>query len=125
MLSRRLSLMTGIMLTIGSAVVSDSHARSMYDGDWVVEVTGRTEGCQGSARYVLQIANGFISYGGGDASVTGRVSPRGVVYVRVIASSGQNAIGSGRLSRNYGSGTFNGRSSSGICAGTWVGQRVG
>jgi hypothetical protein len=34
-------------------------------------------------------------------------------------------VGSGRLSRNTGGGTFRGHSSSGACAGTWSGQRTG
>jgi hypothetical protein len=90
-----------------------------------VEVTGRTDACMGSARYTLRIARGIVGYAGGEASVSGRVSPNGVVIVRIVTSGGQDGVGSGRLSRNYGSGTFRGNASSGICAGTWIGQRLG
>jgi hypothetical protein len=123
MCSRRFATLAGITVA-GLIAANASQARTIYDGAWVVQVTGRTQGCMGSARYVLQIANGRITYSGGDAAVSGRVSPRGGVYVRIVASSG-NGIGSGRLSRNYGSGAFRGYSSSGPCAGTWAGQRVG
>jgi hypothetical protein len=125
MLSRRLAILAGIVVVAGFAAASNSLARTIYDGAWAVELTGRTEGCMGTARYTLTISNGRISYGGGDASVSGRVSPNGMVAVRIITSSGQSGVGSGRLSRSYGSGTFRGHSSSGLCAGSWSGQRVG
>ena len=54
---------------------------------------------EGSYRYAVTIRNGIISYGGGDAYLSGRVNAKGGVYVRVSAG-GQNAAGSGRLSRN-------------------------
>jgi hypothetical protein len=125
MLSRRVAIIAGFVMTAGIAAVSDSQARTIYDGSWAIEVTGRTEGCMGTARYTLQIANGRISYSGGDASVTGTVSRKGAVTVRIVTSSGQQGIGSGRLTASYGSGTFHGHSSSGVCAGTWSGQHVG
>jgi hypothetical protein len=111
-------------MAAGFTATNNSQARTAFDGDWAIEVTGRTEGCMGTARYTLHIANGSISYAGGDAQVTGRVTTKGVVAVRIVTSSGQAGSGSGRLSRSYGSGTFSGRSSSGLCAGTWSGQRV-
>ena len=105
-------------LTIGA------QARSVYDGGWSVAVYGQSGSCQGgSYQFPVQIVNGNIHYVGGDASVSGRVSSSGSVAVR-IATSDRNAVGAGRLSRSYGSGTFRGRSASGLCAGTWTGQRT-
>jgi hypothetical protein len=102
-----------------------AQARSPYDGSWNVVVSGQSGSCQGgSYSYALQIVNGIVHYSGGDARITGRVSGKGAVYVRV-SSSDRSAVGSGRLSRNTGAGTFRGHSSSGMCAGTWSGQRTG
>lgn len=102
-----------------------AQARSPYDGSWNVVVSGRSGDCQGGTySYALQIVNGIVHYSGGDARITGRVSSNGAVYVRV-SSSDRSAVGSGRLSRNTGAGTFRGRSSSGVCAGSWSGQRTG
>ncbi len=123
MLLRRLVIFGAVGLALAAA--SGTQARTVYDGSWGVEVTGKTEGCMGTARYTLDIRNGKISYGGSDASVTGRVTGKGIVTVRIATSGGQAGVGSGRLTRNYGSGTFKGRSSSGLCAGTWTGQRLG
>jgi hypothetical protein len=102
-----------------------AQARSAYDGNWNVVVSGRSGACQGGTyQYALQIVNGVVRYSGGDAQISGRVSGNGAVYVRV-SSSGSSAVGSGRLGRGSGGGTFRGQSSSGACAGTWSGQRTG
>jgi hypothetical protein len=118
-----------IVAIIGAASVlgfgNRAQARSAYDGYWSVVISGQSGGCQGgSYQYALQIVNGIIRYSGGDARVTGRVNPKGAVYVRV-STSDRSALGSGRLSRNFGSGAFRGQSSSGMCAGTWSAQRTG
>lgn len=102
-----------------------AQARSPYDGNWNVVVSGRSGACQGGTyQYALQIVNGVVRYSGSDARISGRVSAGGAVYVRV-SSSDSSAVGSGRLARGIGGGTFRGQSSSGTCAGTWSGQRTG
>jgi hypothetical protein len=107
------------------AISDHAQARSAYDGNWSVVVSGRSGSCQGGTyQYALRIVNGVVYYSGGDARITGRVSAGGAVYVRV-SSGDSSAVGSGRLSRNVGGGTFRGQSSSGMCAGTWSGQRTG
>ena len=107
------------------AVGHDAQARSEFDGLWSVTVSGQNGACQGgSYQYAIQIVDGIIRYPGSDARITGRVSPKGAVYVRVSASD-QNAMGSGRLSRDIGSGSFRGQSSSSFCAGIWRAQRTG
>jgi hypothetical protein len=117
-------------IALGAACVlafaDHAQARSAYDGNWSVTVSGRSGSCQGgSYNYGLQVVNGIVHYSGGDARISGRVSPSGAVYVRVT-SGDRGAVGSGRLSRNGGGGgTFRGYSSSGPCAGTWSGQRTG
>ena len=124
MLARKLALAAIAVIPLALAAVDRAQARTIYDGSWNVAINGQTGDCQGSFSYAVRIANGIIGYGGGDASLYGRVSPNGAVQVRV-ESGGRSAAGSGRLSRNFGSGSFRGRSATGVCAGSWVAQRTG
>jgi hypothetical protein len=123
MVARKLALAAIAALPFALAAVAQAQARTMYDGAWRVVINGQTGDCQGTFNYSVQIVNGIIGYGG-DASLSGRVSPAGAVTVRVVSGE-RSASGSGRLSRNFGSGSFRGRSSGGICAGSWVAQRTG
>ena len=125
MIARRLAIIAMMATAWALVVDSPAQARTPYDGYWSVVVVGRTGECAGgSYRYAITIYNGIISYGGGDAYMSGRVNAKGGVYVRV-SSGGQNAAGSGRLSRNYGSGSWRGQSQSGACAGSWSATRMG
>jgi hypothetical protein len=102
-----------------------AQARSAFDGSWSVTVSGQSGSCAGGTyNYALQIANGNVYYSGGDARVSGHVSPKGAVYVHVSSSNG-SGVGSGRLSRSSGGGYFRGVTQNGPCAGTWSGQRTG
>jgi hypothetical protein len=106
------------------AVTDAAQARGPYDGAWTVSVSGRSGACAGgNYAYNVQIVNGSVRYYGGDAQISGRVGGGGSVVVRVVSSVG-NAIGSGRLRGNTGSGTFRGSSQQGACAGTWSSQRT-
>jgi hypothetical protein len=107
------------------ALAGGAQARTPYDGNWSVTVSGRTGSCAGGTyNYSLQIVNGIVRYAGGDAQISGRVGAGGSVYVRV-SSGDRSAVGSGHLSRSAGGGRFRGQSPSGPCAGTWSGQRTG
>jgi hypothetical protein len=104
-------------------VATPAVARSAYDGTWsVVIITDRGE-CDRAYRYSVNVRNGFVTYGG-DLSVnlSGRVANNGRVNVRV-SSGNQYASGSGRLSSNYGGGTWRGQGSLGVCAGRWTAER--
>jgi hypothetical protein len=123
MVARRFAVVviTGAVLGLSSG----AHARSAYDGSWNVAIYGQSGSCQGGLyQFSVQIVNGSIRYVGGDASVSGRVSSSGAVSVSIVTGD-RSATGSGRLSANNGSGTYRGQSSSGLCAGTWTGQRTG
>ena len=121
-----LRLTTIAVAAAGALAFADAaQARGPYDGSWTVSVSGRSGSCAGVATsYSLQIINGNVRYYGGDARVSGRVSPGGAVFVRVASAQG-NAAGSGRLRGNTGSGTFRGYAQGGPCAGIWVSQRTG
>jgi hypothetical protein len=122
MVARRFAVVVVVGAALGLS--NGAHARSAYDGSWNVAVYGQSGSCQGGVyQFSVQIVNGSISYVGGDASVSGRVSSSGAVSVSIVTSD-RSAIGSGRLSRHNGSGTYRGRSSTGLCAGTWTGQRT-
>jgi len=124
MIARRFAAIAVMGAALVLAFGDRAQARSAYDGNWSVVISGQSGTCQGgSYQYAVQIVNGIVRYYGSDARITGRVSPKGAVYVRVW-SSDRSAVGSGRLSRNVGSGTFRGQSSSGMCAGTWSSQRT-
>ena len=122
MIARKLAAF--VILGATSLCWSGAQARSPYDGSWNVAVYGQAGACQGGFYQLsVQIVNGNILYVGGDASVSGRVGSGGAVAVRILTGD-SNAVGSGRLSRNSGSGTYRAQSSSGECAGTWTGQRT-
>jgi hypothetical protein len=124
MVARRLVIVAMMATAWALAVDNPAQARTPYDGYWSVVVVGQTGGCAGgSYRYAITIRNGIVR-GGSDALVSGRVNARGGVHVRV-SGGGQSAAGSGRLSRNYGSGSWRGQSSYGACAGSWSATRMG
>jgi hypothetical protein len=115
------------MLATGFAVAMSCTGPSAYaasfDGSWSVLVVTRSGACDQAYRYGVTIVGGVVHYaGGGPVSLTGRVSPSGNVTVRV-ASGPQYALGSGRLSRSTGSGSWRGQGPNGSCAGVWSATR--
>ncbi len=108
--------------TVAICTASTAHA-GPFDGQWSVLVITRSGGCDQTYRYGVQISNGVVYYaGGGPVSLSGRVNSSG--HVSVTVSSGpQYAQGSGRLSRNTGSGTWRGQGPTGACAGVWSASR--
>ena len=105
------------------ASVPRARSSSAFDGDWSVLIQTRAGNCDPAYRYGVQIQNGEILNGGGEAvTLEGHVAPSGVVQVSV-AAGGQEAHGAGRLSRTSGSGSWQGQGSAGTCAGTWVAER--
>jgi hypothetical protein len=118
---RAAMLATGLAVAMSSAGPS-AHAAS-FDGPWSVLVVTRSGACDQAYRYGVTIVGGVVYYaGGGPVSLTGRVSPSGNVTVRV-SSGPQYALGSGRLSRSTGSGSWRGQGPNGSCAGVWRAPR--
>ena len=117
-----LPALAGLML---AATLAPAHAaaRTNFDGNWSVLIVTDSGPCDRGYRYGLAIRNGRVFYEGSAAvNVNGQVSPNGYVQVRVWAGS-QSANGAGRLSSNYGSGTWRGAGSSSSCAGSWTAER--
>jgi hypothetical protein len=103
---------------------STALARTPFDGSWSVSIITNAGACDRGYRYRLNIENGRISYDDPSVQVSGQVTPRGQVQVRVRAGS-QQAEGTGRLSRDYGEGRWSGLSSAGQCSGVWQAEREG
>ena len=94
-----------------------------FDGRWSVVIHTRAGNCGAEYRYGVQIINGNIVTDAGDsAGVSGRVLRNGAVSVSVSAGDAY-AVGQGRLSPTYGSGTWRGQSSGESCAGVWQAAR--
>jgi len=95
---------------------------AQFDGSWSVSVITDAGTCDRGYRYALRIAGGRIYYGNPNFDVSGQVNARGQVQV-VVRAGGQEAVGTGRMSRDYGEGRWSGRSASSSCSGHWEAER--
>jgi hypothetical protein len=123
MVIARVSLPLIAGLALASAFATPAPARTNYDGNWSVLIITQSGPCDRGYRYGVAIRNGGVFYTGSLAvNLDGRVSGNGRVNVRVSAGS-QGATGTGRFSRNSGSGSWRGTGSAGSCSGTWTAER--
>ena len=111
-------------LSAASAAPAVQAARSVtqFDGNWSVSVITDAGTCDRGYRYALRIAGGRIYYDNPSFDVSGQVNARGQVQV-VVRAGGQEAVGDGRLSRDYGEGLWRGRSAASSCSGHWEAER--
>jgi hypothetical protein len=123
---KRWAILTAALLALpmlaGSAAAAG--AGTQFDGRWSVSVITNSGTCDRGYRYALHIDNGIISYDDPSVQVSGQVTPKGQVSV-VLRAGAQQAVGTGRMSRDYGEGTWSGQSPTGQCSGDWQAQRVG
>ena len=90
-----------------------------YDGNWSVVIITEKGTCDRSYRYPVRITDGTVGYAGqASFNVSGRVNPNGAVTVKVSRGD-RSESGSGRLSGDYGEGSWSG----GECSGTWQAER--
>lgn len=127
MRKRTMILATALLampLTAASAapVVRAAPSVAQFDGNWSVSIITDSGSCDRGYRYALRIANGRIYYDNPSFNVNGVVNARGQVSV-TVGAGGQSASGTGRLSRDYGEGTWSGRSASDQCSGHWEAER--
>jgi hypothetical protein len=94
-------------------------AGSPYDGTWSVAIYTLRGNC-GSARVATRIVGGRVYSDDQSYQAAGGVGADGVVRV-AVSGFGRSASGSGRLSRNFGAGSW--RSSGGECSGSWSASR--
>jgi hypothetical protein len=105
-----------------AATVSESPARTPYDGSWSVLIVTEKGDCDRAYRYGISIVDGNVQYDGGVVNLSGRVAANGTVRVSLTAGSAR-ASGTGRLTRNAGTGKWNGVSSTSACSGYWEAAR--
>jgi hypothetical protein len=115
---------SAIFLTICLFGSPRAIARTPFDGAWSVLIITDRGTCDRAYRYALRIADGRVYYEDPSFSVSGAVDGAGRVRVGVSAG-GQSATGYGRLSGNYGQGSWSGRSSTSQCSGHWEAERRG
>jgi hypothetical protein len=111
-----------ISLALPLLAESAALARTPFDGRWSVSIITNAGACDRGYRYRLNIENGQISYDDPAVQVSGQVTPRGQVQV-MLRAGGQQAAGTGRLSRDYGEGQWSGQSAAGQCSGVWQAER--
>src|ERR1700682_4037032 len=107
-----------LMAASAAPAVRAAPSVTQFHGTWSVSIVTDSGSCDRGYRYALRIADGRIYYDNPSFSVNGQVNARGQVSVTVSAG-GQSASGTGRLSRDYGAGTWSGRSASDQCSGHW------
>jgi hypothetical protein len=95
---------------------------AQFNGTWSVSIVTDSGSCDRGYRYALRIADGRIYYDNPNFTVNGVVNARGQVSV-TVGAGGQTASGTGRLSRDYGEGTWIGRSAADQCSGHWEAER--
>jgi len=101
-----------------------ARAGTPFDGTWSVLIVTDAGSCDRAYRYALNITNGRISYGDPSFDVSGHVAASGRLRVSVRFGQ-QQASGAGRLSHDFGQGTWRGRSSTSTCSGHWEAERRG
>jgi hypothetical protein len=97
-------------------------ASTRFDGAWSVLIVTDQGTCDRAYRYALRIADGRVYYDDPSFSVSGGVDGAGRVQVG-LSAGGQSANGYGRLSGNYGEGSWSGHSSTSQCSGHWQAER--
>jgi len=117
------ALLLSLPLSVASAP-SVAVARTPYDGQWSVSIITDAGTCDRAYRYALRIENGRVYYDDPSFDISGRVSANGQVTV-IVRHGEQQAVGSGRLSRDAGAGVWRGRSPGSQCSGHWEAERRG
>jgi hypothetical protein len=110
--------MVGAPATADARAVGEVRA---YDGTWNVVFATRAGNCSSNNSFPFAVSGGRVSSAGG-GKVTGGISARGIVSVRVSVGMSV-ASGSGRLVGNSGAGRWSGIISGDRCSGSWQAAR--
>jgi hypothetical protein len=119
---KRWAILTAALLAAPMLAGSAAAAGTQFDGRWSVSVITNAGTCDRGYRYALHIDNGIISYDDPSVQVSGQVTSKGQVRV-VLRAGAQQAVGTGRMSRDYGEGQWSGQSPTGQCSGDWQAER--
>ena len=122
MFARSSALAVATILAVAALSPTGALAvRGAFDGSWSVQIATSRGACPSDVGFAVDVRDGVVS-AAGLLTVSGNVAANGVTRVR-IAAGNHNATGTGRLSGNSGSGTWQGVSAQGICAGKWSANR--
>lgn len=116
---RHLALLA-VLATAALPSTADARARG-YDGIWNVTFATTRGNCSSGYSVPFTVTGSRVSSAGG-GRVSGRVSRRGAVAVRVSVGA-SHASGGGRLSGVNGAGSWKGIISGDPCSGTWQATR--
>ncbi len=115
---------TGALLAAMPGIERSAAARTPYDGTWSVSIITDAGTCDRGYRYAVHIVDGRVTYDDPNFDIAGQVNARGQVTVSIRAGQNQ-AFGSGRLSGDYGEGSWSGSSPTARCSGHWEAERRG
>jgi hypothetical protein len=104
----------------GGSVKSDAASRTVYDGDWDVDIITVRGDCQHSLRYSVRIAEGKVQSSVVTYQLDGTVNPAGEIHV-TVEEKGRSASGTGKLTHNAGQGLWH--TSTNECGGHWKAER--
>ena len=124
MFARSSALAVAAISTVAVAALSPTNAFAVsgaFDGSWSVQIATSRGACPSDVGFAVDVRDGVVS-AAGLLNVSGNVGANGVTRVRIDAGN-QSASGTGRLSGNSGSGTWQGVSAQGPCAGKWSASR--
>jgi len=103
-----------------ASIKSDAAGRTVYDGDWDVDIITVHGDCQHSLRYSVHIAEGKVQSSVITYQLDGTVTPAGEIHV-TVEEKGRSASGTGKLSHDAGHGQWH--TSTKECAGHWKAAR--
>jgi hypothetical protein len=108
------------LASAGVSVKSDASGRTVYDGDWDVDIVTVHGDCQHSLRYSVRIAEGKVQSTVITYQLDGTVNPAGEIHV-TVEEKGRSASGTGKLTHNAGHGQWH--TATHECAGHWNAER--
>ena len=111
-----------VMAALSGEAAAAAKAQA-FDGSWSILIVTQAGDCDRAYRYAVQIEDGQIVYdGSAGVEFTGRVDRNGRVSA-TLQRGEQSATGTGRLSGNRGTGTWQGRTQISQCSGYWEAER--
>jgi hypothetical protein len=116
----RTFILTASLISSAAITAPNASAATQFDGWWRAVGMPTTGICTDTIRLEGPILNGIM----GDSNVaSGRVAPSGAVTL--TATAGQfHGTALGRLSGNFGRGTWRIQGPNVNCSGTWTAQRI-
>jgi hypothetical protein len=97
-------------------------AASSYDGAWSLLFVTQRGACDSAYNFNVNISNGNVTHPN-LVKFRGKVTARGIVHASVTVQD-KHAVGAGRLTTNFGQGSWSGYSGSARCSGYWTAQKM-